>query len=179
MARADDAIDDWLVTATRYGDAEAARLLVQRHHRPLMAHAMRLTGRREDAEDAVQGAWQDIFVTLERLKEPRAFRAWAYRIVTGKAGRLMRSEMAARRRDDGLPEPEAPPGPDAAVERGDVHAAIATLPSGQRAAIALFYLEGFSVAEVAVALAIPLGTAKTRLMTARARLRDFFEGDDQ
>ena len=60
---------------------------------------------------------------------------------------------------------------------GDLYAAIAALPTPQRAALALFYTEGLSVAEVAVALDIPLGTVKTRLMNARARLRAHLTGD--
>ena len=171
-------LDDWLVTATRDGNRDAARQLVANHHRPMMAHALRLTGNHADAEDAVQGAWHEIFARLDRLKDPRAFRAWAYRIVTGKAGRMMRREMAERRRDEKLPEPDAPTAPDRAAEDNELRSAIAALPPGQRAAIALFYLEGFSVAEVAIALEIPVGTAKTRLMHARQKLRELFEGDD-
>jgi RNA polymerase sigma-70 factor (ECF subfamily) len=45
------------------------------------------------------------------------------------------------------------------------------LPAEQRAAIALFYLEDLSVAEIAAALGVPAGTVKTRLMAARDRLR--------
>nr|WP_255554721.1 sigma-70 family RNA polymerase sigma factor [Sphingomicrobium sp. B8] len=171
-------MDDWLVTATLDGDRKAARQLVEAHHRPMMAHALRLTGNHADAEDAVQGAWREIFARLDRLKDPRAFRAWAYRIVTGKAGRMMRREMADRRRDEKLPEPDAPRAPDTAAEHGELREAIAALPPGQRAAIALFYLEGFSVAEVAAALDIPVGTAKTRLMHARQKLREQFEGEN-
>ena len=170
--------DDLLVGAARDGNREAARRLVRAHHRAMMAHAMRLTGNRADAEDAVQGAWHEIFSRLDRLRDPRAFRAWAYRIVTGKAGRQMRREMADRRRDEETPEPEAPPSPETVAAHGELHEAIAALPPAHRAAIALFYLEGFSVAEVAIALEIPVGTAKTRLMNARARLRAAYEGDD-
>ncbi len=56
--------------------------------------------------------------------------------------------------------------------------AIKTLPPEQQAAIALFYLEDMSVAEVAVALDVPAGTVKTRLMHARRKLRDALEGDE-
>jgi RNA polymerase sigma-70 factor (ECF subfamily) len=52
-----------------------------------------------------------------------------------------------------------------------VNAALATLPAEQRAAIALFYLEDLSVAEIAAALGVPAGTVKTRLMAARDKLR--------
>ena len=57
------------------------------------------------------------------------------------------------------------------------HLAAERLPPEQRAAIALFHIEDMSVAEVAVALDVPAGTVKTRLMTARAKLREAFEGD--
>ena len=58
-----------------------------------------------------------------------------------------------------------------------VRKAMAGLPPEQRAAIALFHLEEMSVAEVAVALDVPAGTVKTRLMNARRKLRAALEGD--
>jgi len=62
------------------------------------------------------------------------------------------------------------------IER--LHAAICDLPPAQRAAIALFHFEEMSVAETAVALDVPAGTIKTRLMHARRTLRAVLEGDD-
>jgi RNA polymerase sigma-70 factor (ECF subfamily) len=53
---------------------------------------------------------------------------------------------------------------------------MARLPAEQRAALGLFYLEGLRVAEIAVALGIAPGTVKTRLMYARAKLRDQLKG---
>ena len=48
----------------------------------------------------------------------------------------------------------------------------------QRAAVALFYNEDLSVAEIAVALSVPAGTVKTRLMHARSKLRAALKGED-
>ena len=59
-----------------------------------------------------------------------------------------------------------------------VMAAIATLPGTQRAALALFYIDELSVAEIAVATDVPPGTVKTRLMHARRKVRAILEGDD-
>ncbi len=67
---------------------------------------------------------------------------------------------------------------DQALDRRILRKALAKLPEGHRAAIGLFYLEEMSVAEVAVALEIPVGTVKTRLMQARRKLRAILEGDD-
>ena len=47
-----------------------------------------------------------------------------------------------------------------------------------RAAIALFHFEDMSIAETAVALDVPAGTVKTRLMHARRTLRAVLEGDE-
>ena len=55
--------------------------------------------------------------------------------------------------------------------------ALAALPPDQRAAIALFHLEDLSIAETAIALNVPAGTVKTRLMHARRKLRAALEGD--
>ncbi len=58
-----------------------------------------------------------------------------------------------------------------------LRAALADLPQEQRAAIGLFYLEDLGVAEVAIALNVPAGTVKTRLMHARRKLRAVLEGE--
>ena len=55
--------------------------------------------------------------------------------------------------------------------------ALAALPPEQRAAVALFHLEDMSIAETAIALNVPAGTVKTRLMHARRKLRAALEGD--
>jgi RNA polymerase sigma-70 factor (ECF subfamily) len=62
----------------------------------------------------------------------------------------------------------------------DLRRAMLGLPADQRAAISLFYQEGFSIAEIAEALCTPAGTVKTRLFHARCALRRYFnEGDDE
>jgi RNA polymerase sigma-70 factor (ECF subfamily) len=62
--------------------------------------------------------------------------------------------------------PAQPPGFDLAVD-----AALRRLPVEQRAVIALHYSADLSVAEVAHALKVPVGTAKSRLASALQRLR--------
>ena len=72
--------------------------------------------------------------------------------------------------------PKPRPRPRRMITRGC--AAIAALPPDHGSAVALFYLEEMSVAEVAVALNVPAGTVKTRLMHARRKLRAALEGDE-
>ena len=178
-ANAAQILDEFLVAAARTGDARAFGMLAERWHAKLVAHAWRLTGDPEMARDAAQEAWLEILRGLRRLADERAFPAWAYRIVTRRCAKLIGA--AVRRRDLAArvaaePEAEAPE-PGTCLEQRRLRAAIAALPPPQRSAIALFYLEEMSVAEVAVALDVPVGTVKTRLLHARQKLREALEGE--
>lgn len=173
---ADRLLDDYLAAAARDGDRIAFGRLAARWERRLVRHAWRLTGDAEAARDVAQDAWVDIARGLKRLDDSRAFPAFALRIVTRRAADHVRR---ARRRRAGDARVAAEPAPqDGAAEameaqaaRGPVAAAVAGLPPDQRAAVALFYLEDLTVAEIAVALDTPVGTIKTRLKTAREKLR--------
>ncbi|WP_260483711.1 RNA polymerase sigma factor [Sphingomicrobium flavum] len=178
--RADRLLDSFLVLKAREGDADAFGRLVERWQPKLLAHAWRLTGDRESAKDAVQSAWADMAKGLGRLKEPMAFGLWAYRITSRAAARQARGEQSSLPLDavEEAALGTADNGGEQAVEAQRLRSAIAALPAGQRAAVALHYLEEMSVAEVAVALAVPVGTVKTRLMHARDKLRASFEGDE-
>jgi RNA polymerase sigma factor (sigma-70 family) len=172
-------LDEYLVAAARAGDRRAFGLLAGRWHGKLVAHGWRLTGDPEMARDAAQAAWLEIVRGLPRLVDERAFPAWAYRIVSRRCakqvvGAVRGRELAARSAAE--PEPETAE-PGAALDAVRLRAAIARLPREQSSAIALFYLEEMSVAEVAVALDVPVGTVKTRLLHARRKLRDALKGE--
>jgi RNA polymerase sigma-70 factor (ECF subfamily) len=175
-------VDEYLVVAARAGDRRAFGDLVKRWQRRLLAHAWRLTSDSDAAHDTVQATWLEIARGLNRLKDERAFPAWAYRIVTRRcardtAGLLRRRELANALEA----EPEVSALQLDAEARDDaerLHRAIRTLPPPQRAAIALFHFEDLSIPEIAVALDVPAGTIKTRLMHARRRLRAVLQGED-
>lgn len=173
-------LDEYLVVSARAGDRAAFERLVRRWQPKLLAHAWRLTGDGEAARDAVQSAWGEIVRGLPALREERAFPAWAYRIVSRRCARQVGAAVRERALAEAMarePEPApAEPGHTGDVER--LRAAIRALPPGQRSAIALFHFEGLSVAETAVALNVPAGTVKTRLMHARRKLHAALEGDE-
>ncbi|MEM7505962.1 MAG: sigma-70 family RNA polymerase sigma factor [Pseudomonadota bacterium] len=172
--------EEYLVLSARLGDGDAQMRLVDLRGPRLLAHAMRLLGDREDARDAVQEAWIDILKGLDQLRDPRAFPAWATRIVTRRCARTIRARQADRAASadlaqtiDHWAEPEGP----ARAEAAQIRRAIRSLGPDHSSAIALFYLEDMSVAEVATALDIPVGTVKTRLMHARVKLKQALEGE--
>lgn len=171
-------LNDYLVASARAGDRAAFAQLTRCWHPRLVAHAWRLTGNRADAEDAVQAGWIEIAAGLRNLRDERAFAAWAYRIVSRRCARAIGAAVRQRALGEVLAGETAAEttDPGAGLDAERLRAAVRDLPPEQRAAVALFYFEELSVAEVAVALDVPTGTVKTRLMHARRKLRAHLEG---
>lgn len=168
-------IDEMLVMLALEGDREAldrlARRWSPRHH----AHARRLLSGSDYATDAVQDAWVNITRSLGLLNEPAKFPAWSYAIVTSRCRDIMRkpywnkeSELRIEHEETLAHDSDS----DVDLRRG-----LRKLPPEQRAAIALFYRDGLSVAEIAIALQTPTGTVKTRLFHARNKLRQHLKGE--
>ncbi|OKI42183.1 SigE family RNA polymerase sigma factor [Micromonospora sp. CB01531] len=127
-----------------------------------------LTGNVAEAQDAVQEAyiraWQR-WSTVSGYDDPEAWvRVVASRIAVSR-WRSLRSRARAYLRH-GVEESVAPPSADTV----EVVAALRQLPEEQRTAIALYYLLGMPVAEVARETAAPVGTVKARLSRGRAAL---------
>jgi len=175
-------LDEYLVASARAGDKAAFSQLATRWQPKLLAHAYRLIGDKELARDIVQDGWSDIVKGLSRLDDVAVFPAWAYRVVSRRTADTIRRIQRQRKiKTFYADQPKrADPSVSSIESRADTQpllAALMTLPSQQRATMALFYLEGFSVAEISVALSVPVGTVKTRLMNARRKLRVLLEGD--
>ena len=175
-------LDEYLVASARAGDRADFSQLAERWQPKLLAHAYRLMGDREAARDIVQDGWGDIVKGVNRLNDVATFPAWAYRIISRRAADSIRRLQRQRKINNASAHEPKPSAVSAAsIEAGadslPLSRAIAKLPAEQRAAIALFYLEGFSVMEISIALSVPVGTVKTRLMTARRKLRAVLEGD--
>lgn len=162
------------VAGARLGRQQDFAALVRLTGQRLLAHARRLTDDSETAHDVVQESWAAIAKGLAGLRDDREFVPWAMAIVTRAAARDLHGRIRAREMVANYAREQAEPG----VSPPDLRGAIAELPPSQRAVLALFYLDGLSVAEVATALVIPPGTVKTRLMHARNRLRALMTGDD-
>lgn len=176
------ALEAYLVASARLGDRRAMSLLVQLRGPRLMAHAVRLLGDREVARDMVQEAWAEILRGLGGLRDDHAFSPWALRIVSRRVAR----EIGQRQRHRRLEVAYADEVEDALsfdlntkLDADKLRHALGALTPEHRATIALFYLEEMSVNEVALAMDVPAGTVKTRLMHARARLRSAMLGEDK
>jgi RNA polymerase sigma-70 factor (ECF subfamily) len=173
--------DEFLVAAAMAGDRPALSRLVARWQPRFLRHAWRVLGDAERARDMVQEAWVEILRGLSRLDDVAAFPAWAFRIVTRRCQRDFRRPVHDSLDVDDAPGMDTPaPQHESGEFRADLSVvmdAICRLPGPQRAALALFYIEELSVAEIAVATDVPPGTVKTRLMHARNKVRAILQGD--
>ena len=177
MRSEDDAA---LVAAARDGDLGALAALLERHRPLLLGVCRRVVG--PVAEDAAQEAALRAMLNLDRLREGAAFGPWLAGIGLNVCRQMARRrarwawswEAVAGGRHG--PEPRYQGlGPAERAEAADLEArvreAVAGLPPGQWAAIALVYLSGLTQAEAAAELGIPVGAVKARLHKGRESLR--------
>ena len=179
-ARHDDAgrDDAALLAAHVAGDPEAFGELVRRHQDRLWSVALRTTADPEDASDALQDAMVSAYRNAASFRGDSAVTTWLHRIVVNACLDRMRRRRA--RPTVPLPEEDGETGArgladprddlDAFELRMEIERALAALPDDQRAAIVLVDVEGWSVADAAVALRVPEGTVKSRCSRGRARL---------
>ncbi len=171
--------DASLLAAHVAGDADAFAELVHRHRDRLWAVALRTTGDREDAADAVQDALISAFRRAESFRGDAQVSTWLHRIVVNACLDRMRRQKS--RPTDPLPEDEDRIGAladrslagdpaEAGERRADVMSALAELSEEQRTAIVLVDMEGYSVDEVAALMDCAPGTVKSRCARGRARL---------
>jgi len=139
----------------------------------MFALACRTIGDRDLAADAVQEAtryWMGKFPGFVLAGEVRTF---LFPVVRHAAIRQMeRTRRASGESIESRPEAAAPdskPGTDLARLLAE---AVAQLPEGQREAVHLRFAEGHSMAEIAEALDVPVGTVKSRLSLAMKALRE-------
>lgn len=179
-----------LLSAHVAGDPDAFGLLFARHRDRLWAVALRTCGHPELAADGLQEGVVAAFRRAESFRGEAAVTTWLHRIVVNACLDRLRAEKV--RRADPLPDdldepgqaPRATVGTEldpaeqglAAERRRQVLDALATLPAGQRAAVVLVDMEGYSVAEVAQILECAEGTVKSRCSRGRARLAVLLAG---
>lgn len=166
-------------------DARRFDEIVQQHKNRIYHYICRMTHDSPDAEDLTQEVFLKAYASLSSFRQEAAVDTWLYRIATNlvidrfrrkKRGLFFFTPVAEE--EDALaavPETDPRADPARAAERGELQAmvqeAIAALPPKLRAAVVLHDLEGLSYEEVATALAVPVGTVKSRLFNGRAALR--------
>jgi RNA polymerase sigma-70 factor (ECF subfamily) len=169
-----------LIRRYQKGDEQAVVALIGRYQHYVYRLCYLVMRNEQDAEDMTQETFVRAFQALPRfeIREGRSFEAWLYRIAVNRCRSRMR-----RRWYQVLPWPN--PAPQIASEpearpdqlmiaderRSEVLEAINTLGEKHRLVVILRYYAGLSNEEIAQSLKIPSGTVRSRLYTARQRLK--------
>ena len=169
-----------LVEAARRGDHEAFEVLTAAASDRLFGFARLVLGDAHQAEDAVQDALVRAWRGLPLLRDPERWDAWLHRLIVNAC-----ADQGRRRMRQSV---EVPLVRIDAASGDDAHRSMTTISSTEassgssrdhRAAIVLHFYMDLSVPEVADALGVPVGTAKSRIHYAVDALRAALEADER
>ncbi|OMD82530.1 RNA polymerase subunit sigma [Paenibacillus odorifer] len=164
------------IEEAKQGDRQAFEQIVK-HFTP-MANAVAFEKLRDYqlAEDAVQEAFTEAFLHLNKLRAVEAFPGWFKAIVVRQCYRILR-----RKQHPALPYDEAAQATESSFSIADiiekketqrlVHESIAALTSNMRIAVQLYYFQGYSLQEIADFLGTSVSVLKKRLFDARRKLK--------
>ena len=178
--------DGRLISQIRQGNILALKALYEKYKVQVYRTALAITRDRDAAEDILQDCFLRVYTYIDRLDGSLPLSPWLHRVTVN----LSYNWVNKRRRwlqplEDVIDHLIAPSYtfPEPVLERGElqrvIQKAIASLSFEHRLVIVLFYLNGFSLNEIAYVLDCPVGTVKSRLHYARRNLRGKLERDRQ
>jgi RNA polymerase sigma-70 factor (ECF subfamily) len=182
-----------LVQYRETGEREIFAELVHRYERELYSYLKRYLGSAELAEDAFQAVFLQVHLKCDQFEEGRRVRPWLYAVATNQAidaqrrnrrHRMISLDHAGKlgQADEGrdFTDMMASAEPDPMVRAGEsernelLREAIGQLSDQMQSVIQLVYYRGLKYREAAEIMAIPVGTVKSRLHAAIARLSEFW-----
>jgi len=173
------------VILSRQGDTEAFGCLIERYQVLARRIALRMVMAEDAAQDLVQEAMLQAYLSLKDLRNAESFRSWLYGIVLNVSKGYLREEKRRSRFSEALND-DQPEGPwnssgapqdpqQIAIER-ELHylvlSAIEELPEASREAARLYYYESLTLHEIAAISGAAPGAIKVRLHRARKYLRE-------
>jgi RNA polymerase sigma-70 factor (ECF subfamily) len=188
-----DLSDQALVEKAKTGDYQAFEALVNRYEGKVYRLSMRMLRNQEDAEDALQEAFLQVYRGLKGFEGRSSFSTWLFRLATNvclmkirhrdtEPAPLLPLEEYLPRHEEGE-HPYIQDWPDKPEEvlltkesRQKMLEALEKLPAEYRAVFILRDVEGFSNAEAGETLGISVAAVKSRLHRARLTLRGMLSG---
>ncbi|MBN2207325.1 MAG: RNA polymerase sigma factor [Candidatus Aminicenantes bacterium] len=163
-----------LVDMVLAGDAGAFEPLVRPYRNDLLRLALRMTGNREDADEASQEALIRAFRYLSRFDKTRSFKNWLLGILVNEARTIRRGAPRAVSLEDAA-EPSLPADQERRHEQGvfrdRLRACLAGLSRGQREVFILRDLEERNIRETAAILGVSELSVRVHLSRARKRIK--------
>jgi RNA polymerase sigma-70 factor (ECF subfamily) len=171
--------DEALLAAVAKGDVTAFEELHRKYFPKLMHFARRITDNAESAEEVANDALMTVWRTADRFQGRSKPSSWIFGIAY-RMSLKQRQKLGKRKGDVELDEGLVADGSDtetAVMHKTDLAAALQQLTPELRAVVELTYYNGYLYTEIAEILECPVGTVKTRMMTARKRLREMLSDE--
>lgn len=167
-----------LVERCRNGDRAAIELLVHRYQRPVYNAAYRLLGNTDDARDITQTVFMKVFEQLNDYDPRYRFFSWIYRIAVNESLNMLR-KTSREQPISGMETIAADTNPERETDQSvlidRVQASLMQMDSGDRVVLVLRHFLDCSYRDISGVLGIPEKTVKSRLYSARQRLRALVE----
>lgn len=165
--------DAQLIAAARTGDRRAMAALYTAHSGRVYSVVRRVVGDDHLAEDVSQDAWVRAFEKLHLFRGDSSFGTWMHRLAVNSA-------LNRLRRQNKRPDVEAtaerysgpPPLDETVLNNKLLGEALDRLSPGYRTVLVLHDVEGLTHEEIAEQMGVAVGTSKSQLHKARARMRD-------
>lgn len=174
----DQPSDAALVAAARSGSDAAFARIVDRYHKPVRAFLWRVCGNEADADDIAQEVFLAAWTRLASLKSAARLKSWLFSIAWHKAKGEARAAIRARERDTRWQDLRPETDERATEMHLAMQQALVQLPPDQRASVALCLGGGWTHADAAGILGLPLGTVKSHILRGRARLMEILGVSD-
>ncbi len=165
--------DEALFRHVQAGRRAAFAALTDRYQNRAFGVALRILGRRQDAEDAVQQAFLRLYEARAQYDPKWRLSTWFYRILTNTCvDELRRRRLILPLEEwDGVSIER----PDHILERSErerlLQSALATIPAEARIVLTLYYGDGRSYQEICAIRGVSMNTVKTHLRRGRLTLR--------
>jgi RNA polymerase sigma-70 factor, ECF subfamily len=170
--------DERIVQLLRQGDAQGVSLMYDKYSGALFAAVLRIVGASEIAEEVLQDTFTKAWRNVESYdtSKGRLF-TWLINIARNTAIDATRRKNFKQKNqalDNVVNEIDITQNTALNPDTLDLKRLTAQLPSEYKSLVDLVYFQGFTQAEAAEALDVPLGTVKTRMRTAMVKLRAMF-----
>ena len=165
--------DEALFRQVQAGGRDAFAVLVERYRRRAFAVALRMLGRRQDAEDVVQQAFLRLYEARAQYHPRWRLTTWFYRILTNACVDELRRRRPQVPLDDW--DDAADDSPHRSVETAErdrlLRGALSTVPVEARIVLTLYYGDGRTYREIGAIRGVSVNTVKTHLRRGRLALR--------
>lgn len=173
--------DSRLIAQIQSGNIQAFNALYEKYRHRVYRTALAITRDTAAAEDILQECFLRVHAYIDKLHGEHTLAPWLYRVTVNLSYQWLNKDHRQFQILRRLREPAAHPSAPRSVAQEELHEIVARaldmLSFDHRVVVVLYYLNEFSVEEIAQILDCPVGTVKSRLHYARRRLKELLASE--